>query len=148
MSRFSFGPASSVLLPLSWMFLVQRWHSSRLWTGFGFCSPGLGARCTCMPVLGTCVFLEHPRKTRAGCTGRSCACEFLSWTAGPVGRGQISQEMEGLFPSLNPVPAPLQVTDVPLLCRDTAEILVPVLRCWRCFCSARAAMVCDCYNVR
>lgn len=83
-------------------------------------------RCTCMRVLGTCVFLEHPRKTRAGSTGRSCACKFLSWTAGSVGRGQISQEMEALFPSLNPVPAPLQVLVTPLLCCDTAEILVPV----------------------
>lgn len=55
--------------------------------------------------------------------------------------------MEGLFPSLNPVPAPLQVTAVPLLRRDAAEILVPVLLHWRCFRGAQAAMECDCYNV-
>lgn len=100
-----------------------------------------------MRMLGTCVFLEHPRKTHTGCTGRSCACKFLSWTSGPVGRGQISQEMEGLFPSLNPVPGPLQVTVVPLLCRDTAEILVPILIRWWCFRGAQPAMDCNCYNV-
>lgn len=111
--------------------------------GFAFGLPGMGVRCACMRVLGTWVFLQHPRKTHAGCMGRSCACEFLSWTTGPVGGGQISQETEGLFTSPNCVPTPLQVTVVPLLCRDTAKILVPVLIRWWCFRGAQAAMECD-----
>lgn len=106
-------------------------------------------RCTCIRLLGTCVFLEDPRKTCACCTDRSCASKFLSWTTDCVGRGQISQELEGpsLSPSPNPVLAPLQVTVPPLLCRDTAKIAVPVLRRSGCLRGAQAAMKSDCYNV-
>lgn len=82
--------------------------------------------CTCSHVLGTRVFLEHPRKTRVGCADKSCASNFLSWTAGPVGRGQISQETEGLFPSWNPVCPAVQAAVVPLLGHDPAEVPVPV----------------------
>lgn len=98
--------------------------------------------CTCSRVLGTRVFLEHPRKTRVGCADKSCASNFLSWTAGPVGRGQISQETEGLFPSWNPVCPAVQVAVVPLLGHDPAEVPVPV-HTGRCSRGAQAVLECD-----
>lgn len=106
-------------------------------------------RYTCIHVLGTRVFLEHPRKTRVGGAGRSCASNFSSWTAGCVGRGRVSQETEGLFSSLNPVPCPVQVAVVPWLGRDPAEM--PVLAhgagtgLWyrRCSRGSQAVLECD-----
>ena len=55
--------------------------------------------------------------------------------------------MEGLFPSLNPVPPPLQVAVLPLLCCDTTEMLVPVLARWWRFRCAQAAAERDGYSV-